>query len=169
MSRSNDRRIVIDVAAQKLLLYQAGEMLHAWPISTAAKGVGQRNGSECTPLGAHHVRLKIGDGCAPNTVFVARRPSGEVFSASLAEADPDRDWILTRIIWLSGAEPGFNRGGDCDTLRRFIYIHGCPDHASMGRPRSHGCIRMRNDDVIELFNQIDNGCPVQILDSQEDH
>jgi len=169
MSRNKDRHIIIDVAAQRLSLYQGGEMLHAWPVSTAENGVGQRNGSECTPLGAHHVRLKIGDGCAPNSVFVARRPTGEVFSTSLAKADPGRDWILTRIIWLSGTEPGLNRGGDCDTLRRFIYIHGCPDQAPMGRPRSHGCIRMRNNDVIELFDQIDNGCPVHILDSPEDH
>lgn len=154
--------IEVDVAAQRLRLRRGGAVVGEWPVSTAAAGVGERNGSGCTPRGEHRVRLRIGAGCAPGTVFVGRRATGEICDASLARARPGRDWILSRILWLTGCEPGFNRGGGCDTLRRFIYIHGTPDTEPMGTPRSHGCIRMRNDDVIELFDQVDNGTRVLI-------
>jgi len=110
------------------------------------------------------VRLKIGAGCPENSVFVARRPSGEIYSDSLAEAEPDRDWILTRILWLSGCESGVNRGGEVDTLRRYIYIHGTPEESLIGIPVSHGCIRMRNRDIIKLFDWAINGMPVEIID-----
>jgi hypothetical protein len=154
--------IRIDSAAQRLQLCRRGRVLHTWPVSTARNGLGERNGSGCTPRGRHRIRLKIGAGCAPDTVFVGRRPTGELYSAALAAAHPGRDWILTRILWLTGCESGRNRGGACDTLRRFIYIHGCPDSEPMGVARSHGCIRMRNADVIELFDLVDNGVPVLI-------
>jgi lipoprotein-anchoring transpeptidase ErfK/SrfK len=108
------------------------------------------------------VRLRIGDGCPIGAVFRGRRPTGEIHDAALAAAHPERDWILTRILWLTGCEPGRNRGGSVDTLRRFIYIHGCPDSEPMGVPRSHGCIRMRNPDLIELFDQTPNGALVEI-------
>jgi lipoprotein-anchoring transpeptidase ErfK/SrfK len=111
------------------------------------------------------VRIKIGEGCPPGSVFVARRPTGEIYSDALAEAHPDRDWILTRILWLTGAEPGRNRGGAVDTLRRFIYIHGCPDSEPMGVARSHGCIRMRNTDLLELFDRVRAGTTVDIRES----
>ncbi len=156
------RWIRIDTAAQCLLLCRGERVLHAWPVSTARNGLGERNGSGCTPRGRHRVRLKIGTGCAPNTVFVGRRPTGELYTAALAAANPGRDWILTRILWLTGRESGRNRGGECDTLRRYIYIHGCPDTEPMGVPRSHGCVRMRNADVIELFDRVVNGTPVVI-------
>jgi lipoprotein-anchoring transpeptidase ErfK/SrfK len=112
----------------------------------------------------HRIRLKIGAGCPRNAVFVGRRPTGEIYSAELAAAQPQRDWILTRILWLSGLEPGRNRGGSVDTLRRFIYIHGCPDNVPMGVPLSHGCIRMRNRDLLELFERVDNGTLVEIVE-----
>ena len=162
MSDRDARHILVDVERQRLQLFDDDTPIGQWPVSTAANGPGERSGSECTPRGAHRVRLKIGEGCAPGTVFVGRRPTGECYSPSLAAGAPDRDWILTRILWLSGCEHGFNRGGDCDSLRRFIYIHGCPDGEPIGRPASHGCIRMRNADVIDLFDRIDNGCPVII-------
>lgn len=162
MSGHDARRILIDVDEQRLQLFDGDDIAGQWPVSTATNGPGERNGSECTPRGAHRIRLKIGEGCATGTVFVARRPTGERYTPSLATAAPERDWILTRILWLTGCERGFNRGGDCDSLRRFIYIHGCPDTAPIGRPGSHGCIRMRNADVIQLFDQVDNGCPVFI-------
>jgi len=116
--------------------------------------VGERYGSYCTPRGKHIVRAKIGANLPINTVFVERRPTGEIYGPELAGRFPGRDWILTRILWLSGCEPGFNRMGRVDTMRRAIYIHGSPDHAEMGKPGSHGCIRMRNADVIELFNLV---------------
>jgi len=157
-----NRHIDIDIGQQRLRLYAGEQLLHDYPVSTALAGAGEQQGSGCTPRGRHRVRIKIGAGCAPGSVFVGRRHSGEVYSPALAAAAPARDWILTRILWLSGLETGRNRGGDHDTLRRFIYIHGTPDSEPMGEPRSHGCVRMRNADIIELFEQVPVGCPVDI-------
>jgi hypothetical protein len=155
----------IDVGAQRLLLLEAGRPTQGYAVSTASRGCGQRQGSGCTPLGRHRIRLKIGAGCPANAVFVGRRFSGELYSPALAFEQPQRDWILTRILWLTGLEPGLNRGGEVDTLRRFIYIHGCPDSEPMGRPGSHGCIRMRNAEIIELFERVEVGTPVSIRGS----
>jgi lipoprotein-anchoring transpeptidase ErfK/SrfK len=150
------------IAEQTLLWHAADGSSKRWLVSTASNGVGQANGSGATPLGKHVVRAKIGAGQPVNAVFVGRRPTGEVYSPSLAAEYPTRDWILTRILWLSGCEPGFNRLGSVDTMRRFIYIHGCPDHCPMGVPESHGCIRMRNADVLELFSLTPVGAVVEI-------
>ena len=120
-------------------------------------------GSGCTPRGLHTIRIKIGEGLPLNSVYKGRRPTGEIYSESLAKRHPDRDWILTRILWLSGKQHGFNRGGLQDTLRRYIYIHGCPESEPMGEPRSHGCIRMRNTDLIELFDRVEAGTEVNIF------
>ena len=120
-------------------------------------------GSYCTPLGAHIIRAKIGAGLPENTVFVGRRPTGELYTPELSEQFPKRDWILTRILWLSGCEVGFNRLGDVDTMRRYIYIHGSPDSVHMGEPGSIGCIRMRNADIVELFDLVPAGTPVNIV------
>jgi lipoprotein-anchoring transpeptidase ErfK/SrfK len=125
--------------------------------------VGERNGSFCTPRGRHVIRAKIGAGAPLNTVFVERRPTGEIYSSELAARHPGRDWILTRILWLSGCEPGVNRLGDVDTMRRFIYIHGSPDTAEMGKPGSIGCVRMHNRDLVELFDLVPAGTPVNIV------
>jgi len=158
-------RLEIRVGEQRLHLFRGHEEICSYPVSTASNGTGQARDSGCTPVGRHHVRLKIGAGCTPGAVFVARRPSGEVWSPELARDHPDRDWILTRILWLSGDESGVNRGGDCDTLRRYIYIHGTPGTEPMGIPLSHGCVRMRNDDILALFEQVDNGSRVDIIDA----
>jgi len=137
-------------------------VIERFAVSTAYKGSGQQKGSFCTPLGRHIVRAKIGAGSPPNTVFVGRRPTGEIYSAELAARFPGRDWILTRILWLSGCEPGFNRLGDVDTMRRYIYIHGSPDGVEMGKPGSIGCIRMRNADIIRMFDLVPAGTVVDI-------
>ena len=149
--------IRISLPDQQLELLEGNRMVATYPVSTARNGPGERRGSECTPRGWHRIRIKIGAGLPLNTVFVGRRPTGEIYDPELAALHPDRDWILTRILWLTGLEPGYNRGGDCDTLRRFIYIHGCPDTAPMGVPLSHGCIRMRNQDLLELFERVAAG------------
>lgn len=133
-----------------------------YTIATARYGAGEQLGSNCTPRGRHIVRAKIGAGCAENTVFVGRRPTGEIYSAELKEKYPDRDWILTRILWLSGSEVGFNRLGNVDTMRRYIYIHSTPDSVPMGIPVSHGCILMRGPDMIELFDRVPVGTLVNI-------
>ena len=152
----------IDVAQQRLHLVVDGVTERSYAISTALKGVGERNGSGCTPRGQHSVRAKVGAGCAPGTVFVGRRASGEVYSPELVAAHPGRDWILSRILWLTGCEPGVNRGGAVDTLRRYIYLHGCPDGTPMGVPASHGCVRMANADVMDLFDRVAVGTLVRI-------
>ena len=149
--------IEIDIGRQELLFEG-----HPYSISSSRNGVGERNGSFCTPRGRHIVRAKIGAGQPLNAVFVRRRPTGEVWTPALHAAHPGRDWILTRILWLSGSEPGFNRLGEVDTMRRYIYIHGCPELAEMGRPGSIGCIRMRGEDILELFARVPPYTPVII-------
>ena len=161
--------IDISIAAQRLRLRdEAGHIFAEYEVSTAMNGMGETQGSGCTPRGRHVVRAKIGAGVAAGTVFVGRRPTGEIWTPQLAEQYPERDWILTRILWLSGCEPGFNRLGTVDSMRRYIYIHGTPDSEPMGEPRSHGCIRMRNSDVIALFERVPLGTPVQIVDGADD-
>ena len=158
-------RVVIDLAAQSLTLLEGNAIAAGWPVSTARNGAGEQEGSGCTPRGLHRIRARIGAGAPPGTVFVGRRPTGEVWSPALAAAHPARDWILTRILWLCGCEPGHNRFGAVDTMRRYIYLHGCPDTEPMGVPRSHGCIRMRNDDIMALFDRVPAGTPVWIGDA----
>ena len=152
----------IEVAAQRLLLLEGQRELARYPVSTAAAGVGERNGSGCTPRGWHRIRARIGAGAPLGTVFVGRRPTGELYSETLARSAPGRDWILTRILWLCGMEPGRNRLGEVDTMRRYIYIHGTPDSEPLGEPRSHGCIRMGNAAVAELFERVAVGTRVLI-------
>ena len=154
--------IRIDLAAQSLELIDASGVSGRYSVSTSRYGGGERRGSLRTPRGRHEVRAKIGAGCAPGTVFVGRRATGEIWSESLARAHPERDWILTRILWLSGLERGVNRLGDVDTMRRYIYIHGMPDTEPCGEPASIGCIRMRNDDIVELFDRVEVGTIVDI-------
>jgi lipoprotein-anchoring transpeptidase ErfK/SrfK len=161
---SDATRIVIDLAAQSLTLLPADGPMQAWAVSTARNGAGEARDSGCTPRGRHVVRARIGAGLPRGAVLVGRRPTGEVWSPALARAEPGRDWILSRILWLSGLERGRNRLGRVDTMRRYIYIHGTPDDQPMGIPASHGCIRMRNDDVIELFELVPAGTEVLIRD-----
>ncbi len=159
-------RIEISVAAQTLqLLDDAGQLLRQYTISSAAKGVGEQMGSYQTPRGRHRIRARIGDGLPLGTVLRGRRPTGEICTPELLAAQPDRDWILTRILWLCGEEPGKNRGGQVDTMRRYVYIHGTPDNVVLGVPGSHGCIRMRNTDMVDLFNRVPVGTPVIISES----
>lgn len=156
--------IEISIQDQKLRLIKSEEFTE-FSISTAKLGIGAKKGSFQTPLGWHQVRAKIGAGLPLNSVFVGRRPTGEIYSSQLGQQFPDRDWILSRILWLSGCEVGRNRLGDVDTMQRYIYIHGTPDSEPMGTPESHGCIRMRNSDVIELFDALEVGSPVWIQES----
>ncbi|MCS5711820.1 L,D-transpeptidase [Candidatus Berkiella aquae] len=154
--------LIIDVASQQLHHLQDKKVLKSYLISTAAKGVGEKKGSEQTPRGQHIIRAKIGANYPKKAVFVGRRFTGEIYSPELALMHPNRDWILSRILWLSGLELGKNRLQDCDTMQRYIYIHGCPDEKITGTPASHGCIRMHNDDIIELFDLIPPKTPVLI-------
>ena len=161
---SNKRAISIDLSRQSLQWRVGDEALRSYPVSTGKNGNGEQRDSGCTPRGRHRVARLIGAGCAVNTVFVGRCPTGEVFTPALRDRYPERDWILTRIIWLRGEEPGVNQGGVVDTYSRYIYIHGAPADVTMGAPGSAGCIRMRNDDVIELFEFITEGCEVNLFE-----
>ena len=157
-------RIDITISSQELVFYyEIKKTVSSYRISTARNGAGEQFDSNCTPRGRHIVRAKIGAGCPQNTVFVGRRPSGEIYSPELKEKFPQRDWILTRILWLSGCEVGFNRLGNVDTMRRYIYIHSTPDSVPMGIPASHGCILMRGADIIELFERVPVGTLVNIV------
>lgn len=164
MKDDQNKVIKVSIADQRLRVWQGDDCVFEAAVATAAKGTGEQFGSECTPRGAHIIRVKIGDGCEENSVFVGRRPTGERYSPALRAEYPERDWILTRILWLSGTEPGLNRLGEVDTMRRYIYIHGCPDEEAMGVAGSHGCIRMRNADVVRLFDLVEVGTPVIITE-----
>lgn len=156
-------QILINLSQQTLLFKDdSGQQEMIYSISSALNGPGEENGSGCTPRGRHVIRARIGSDLPENAVLVGRRWTGEIFSESLAKSSPGRDWILSRILWLSGCEPGFNRLGNVDTMRRYIYIHGTPDSEPMGVAKSHGCIRMRNRDVMDLFDRVTPGDQVVI-------
>ncbi|MCC5810837.1 MAG: L,D-transpeptidase [Ectothiorhodospiraceae bacterium] len=152
----------VDVGAQQVRLMHGDEPRQSWPASTAAAGLGEQNGSLQTPRGWHYVRAKIGQGMPAGAVFRGRRWTGEICDASLYAQSPDRDWILSRILWLCGLEPGLNRLGNVDTMRRYIYLHGCPDPVPLGEPLSKGCVRMRNDDIVALYDRVPPGTRVLI-------
>jgi L,D-transpeptidase YbiS len=156
-------KIIIRIPQQELeLLDDAGNLLRQYPVSTGANGMGEENGSYCTPRGRHIIRAKIGQGQPTGMIFVRRRPTGEIYTPQLGAQHPGRDWILTRILWLSGCEVGYNRLGTCDTMRRYIYIHGTPEETGLGKPGSRGCVRMRNADLLDLFELVAAGTPVMI-------
>lgn len=164
MRVSHIRHIEIDMPSQMLRLKDADQtILMEASVSTASKGAGERHGSECTPRGRHIICAKIGEGQPQNAVFVGRRPTGEIYSSQMKNLYPERDWILTRILWLKGREPGKNRMGNVDTMRRYIYIHGAPDDEPMGVPGSRGCIRIHNPDLMRLFALVDVRTPVNII------
>lgn len=158
----SDIFVKIQASTQSLSLYSGNKLLQQYSVSTAKNGLGEIMGSEMTPRGRHEIYAKIGGGCAINTVFVARKPTGEIYTPQLSLQFPERDWMLTRILWLNGLEEGKNCAGNVDSRQRYIYIHGCPASAPMGMPLSHGCIRMRNEDVIALFDQVIVGTHVLI-------
>jgi lipoprotein-anchoring transpeptidase ErfK/SrfK len=152
----------ISIANQRLSLIEREGKKKSYSVSTAKNGAGETMGSECTPTGWHKIRAKIGDRQPVNSVFIGRRPTGEIYTPELSIKYPQRDWVLSRILWLGGLEPKKNRYGNVDSTWRYIYIHGCPDQLMQGKPESHGCIRMNNADVIELFNSVDIGLRVLI-------
>ena len=160
-------RLLINIAQQNLIVYQNDIQISRYDVSTAKNGIGSQQDSGCTPLGEHIIAEKIGSEQPINAVFVGRVPTAEIYSAALGAQYPERDWILSRILWLAGLEEGINKGcneqGSCDTYQRYIYIHGTPNNESMDMPLSHGCVRMCNQDIVELFEQVVEGTPVCII------
>jgi hypothetical protein len=161
---NQDKHIEINISRQTLTLFAGNDVIKQYTISTAKNGPGEQMDSECTPRGKHLIHEKIGAGCEANTVFVGREATGELYHPELREQFPDRDWILTRILWLSGCEAGRNKGGNVDSYDRYIYIHGGPDDVAMGVPGSRGCVRMQNDDMIELFDLVETETAVNIVE-----
>jgi len=159
------RLIKVSIDEQRLQLLESGRIVMDVAVSTAANGPGEIMHSECTPRGLHRIRARIGAGAAVNSVFVGRRVTGEIYTPELKQQHPGRDWMLTRILWLCGMEPGRNRFGDRDSMRRYIYIHGCPEEDPMGTPSSHGCIKMRNAEVMTLFDRVPAGTRVLIQEA----
>ena len=153
LSFNPNRFLDVDITQQSLTVFDQGESIKCYLVSTAKNGPGEQMGSECTPTGWHQVRVRIGEGLPLNSVFVGRRPTGEIYSTHLAKQAPERVWVLTRILWLGGLELGKNRYGQVDSTWRYIYIHGTSDEKRIGQPVSAGCIRMKNEDVIELFDE----------------
>jgi lipoprotein-anchoring transpeptidase ErfK/SrfK len=166
MGRERAKRLSIrvDLAAQRLDLAAGGRIIASYSVSTSKHGAGELTGSYRTPRGGHVIRAKIGTGAPLGAVFRGRRPTGEIYTEELARSQPDRDWILTRILWLSGTELGKNRLGDVDTMRRYVYIHGAPDNTALGVPGSIGCVRMANRDIVELFDRVPVGTAVNIVE-----
>lgn len=154
--------LFVSISKQRMTAYAAGRVVSSHAISTALAGPGEQKDSGCTPRGKHYIRAKIGHGLPVNAVFRGRRWTGEICTPQLYAENPQRDWILTRILWLCGCEPGHNRLGCVDTFQRYIYIHGTPELSRLGQPVSHGCIRMDNHELIELFNQVAAGTLVHI-------
>lgn len=160
--------IFVHTDTQRLEVIEKTRVIMDFPISTALLGLGEERDTDKTPRGWHKIRAKIGEGAPIYSVFVGRRQTGEIYSPELAIQYPKRDWILTRILWLSGLEVGLNRLGTVDTMRRYIYIHGCPDEIPLDKPLSHGCVRMHNEALITLFNQVPVGYEVFIGDNLRD-
>ena len=161
---NQDKNIEINISQQTLTLFEGNDVIRQYTISTAKNGPGEQMNSECTPRGRHIIREKIGAGYETNTIFVGREATGELYQPELREQFPDRDWILTRILWLGGCETGRNMGGNVDSYDRYIYIHGGPDDVAMGIPGSRGCVRMQNDDMIELFDLVSTETGVNIIE-----
>ncbi|QDP72832.1 L,D-transpeptidase [Legionella israelensis] len=160
--QNKNQLLLISTATQQMHCYENDQLVYTYSVSTAKNGLGEMRGSECTPRGWHTIHSIIGFEHEINSVFVGRKWTGEIYSEKLAEQYPGRDWILTRILRLDGLEDGRNKGGDMDSLQRFIYIHGTPDSTLLGQRGSRGCIRMRNLEIIELANWVSAGSYIYI-------
>lgn len=161
--------INIQLSTQTLVLRNAERELLRFSVSTAKNGAGELEGSECTPRGHHIIAAKIGGQLPLAAALTGRKATGEICDQACFQAAPTRDWILTRILWLQGQELGRNKGlnsagQNVDSMSRYIYIHGTPDAEPMGEPRSHGCIRMRNSDIVTLYQAVEPGTEVLITE-----
>lgn len=162
MIPKDHKLISISIVNQEMSCFEQDRCINIYPVSTGKNGVGELKNSECTPRGWHKVHAVIGNEQQVNSIFVGRQWTGEIYSDEFALSNPNRDWILTRIIQLDGLEPGRNQGGDVDTLQRYIYIHGTPDSTTLGKPGSRGCVRMKNSAIIELAQWLDQDTLVYI-------
>lgn len=157
------KAILIKISEQRLYLLQDGYILLTYPVSSSRHGTGNQAGSHKTPLGVHRIAEKIGDGCQVGEIIKARKPTGRLAAVISAPHSVEQDVITTRVLWLEGLEHGVNRGAGVDSFARFIYIHGTSEEGLIGQPASIGCIRMKNTDIIDLFDSVDEGTLVQLI------
>lgn len=161
--RSFDSYLFVSVKRQKIFYIKNGNVEKIFLISTAKKGLGQEIHSEKTPEGLHQIKQKIGSNLPKDAILREREYSGEIATIYTDETDVEDDFVTSRIMWLEGLESGINRGGNVDSYNRYIYIHGTPEEGLIGKPASHGCVRMKNSEVIELFDLVQVNTPVLIL------
>ena len=162
LKREGPPYVVVAIGAQRLYLMQDGRLFKVYPVSTSVFGPGAQENSNQTPLGLHQIKQKFGEGEPLGMIFKARKPTGRIAEIIKEPIDIPADDVTTRIMWLEGMEPGINQGGKVDSYKRYIYIHGTPEEGLIGRPASHGCVRMYNEDVIELFSKLPEGTLVYI-------
>ena len=156
--------ILVDISQQRLfVLDNRGTLIVSYPISSSHFGEGQVENSFKTPLGKHVIKQKIGSDASKNIIFKERINTGRYAEIHHTDYDSDEDHVTSRILWLEGLEEGFNKGGNVDSFNRYIYIHGTPEEGLIGKKASHGCIRMFNHDVIELYDLVQEGTKVNIV------
>ena len=161
-SHSQNNEIIVDISEQRLYLYNNDNLVQSFPVSTSKYGEGQIENSFKTPLGLHEIKEKIGDKAPINTIFAARENTNKIAEIQINPNDTENDFVTSRILWLDGLENGINRGVGVDSYSRYIYIHGTHEEGLIGQKASHGCIRMFNNDVIELYDMVSEGTKVQI-------
>ena len=161
-SYSQNNEIIVDISEQRLYLYNNDNLVQSFPVSTSKYGEGQIENSFKTPLGLHEIKEKIGDKAPNKTIFTARENTNKRAEIQINPNDTEDDFVTSRILWLDGLENGINRGVGVDSYSRYIYIHGTHEEGLIGQKASHGCIRMFNNDVIELFDMVSEGTKVQI-------
>ena len=159
---SQNNIIIVDISEQRLYLYSNNDLIQSFPVSTSKYGEGQTENSFKTPLGLHKIKEKIGHKAPINTIFTARVNTNKRADVQIKQNDTEDDFVTSRIMWLDGLEDGINRGLGVDSYNRYIYIHGTHEEGLIGQKASHGCIRMFNNDVIELFDIVSEGTKVQI-------
>lgn len=161
---ADQRALIVNPARQELYVVMNDQVENIYPISTSKNGLGSAKGGGRTPIGTHKIAEKIGEGLPFGTVFTDRLPTGSVVTREQLQGRELAGGMTSRILWLSGLEPGVNQGGEVDSHDRYIYIHGTKEEHAIGAPASYGCIRMVNDDVITLFNIVKEGTLVEIED-----
>ena len=163
--QSFENFIYVGVKRQKLDLYLNGNHIISYPVSTSMHGAGTKAGSDMTPIGLHKIGGKFGSHTPIGGILKARKYTGEIASIQTGAIETGEDAITTRILTLEGLENGINKGGELDSYGRHIYIHGTIEEGLIGQPASHGCVRMKNEDVIDLFNRVNKDLTVIILNN----
>lgn len=164
-SENMNTYIYVGIKRQKLYLIQNGKLIHEFEVSTAKNGAGCEKGSQKTPIGLHEIRRKIGDNVPLAGQFNFKKHNGEIADINLSDSPTEEDYILTRILTLRGLEEGINKGEGIDSYERAIYIHGTADEGLIGKPASHGCVRMKNEEIIKLYDLIEENTKVVMFNN----